>query len=63
MTHDSLLSGLDQEVLKKIAIKADRGNKKKKKHSKKKHKKKHTKKKRKLSTRAPKSTRTPSRVR
>ena len=35
----------------------------KKKHTKKKHKKKHTKKKRKLSTRAPKSTRTPSRVR
>ena len=35
----------------------------KKKHNKKKHKKKHTKKKRKLSSRAPKSTRTPSRVR
>lgn len=48
---------------KKIKTKKKKHKKKHKKKYKKKHKKKHTKKKRKLSTRAPKSTRTSSRIR
>ena len=59
MTHDSLLSDLDPEILKNIATEAEKGKRK----YKNKHKKKHTKKKRRLSTRAPKSTRTSSRIR
>ena len=63
MTHDNLLSDLDHELLKNIAAEADKGKRKYKDKHKNKHKNKHTKKKRKLSTRAPKSTRPPSRVR